>query len=417
MIKIKQSFFVSVGKTLLSLVLSGLVFVTTPAPVMAASCRGVLAGPGTTLPAYQDGDTHTVKIDMNSYDKNQSFYLKVKNTSGTDDEAQTPTFKIDRNGTYQNGDGTVTVRNGVVTWVITDKEALESAPLSGENDTHFIKLYDHGAGSNVLCDVGTYETTKNTTGGKCALYVSQSRTVGGQSATCYSSGCLDTATTDTKIEVEKLEDNEGKPFNGKVRFVIKGGSTPDKIVNASNGKASTVFAADNETNYEIKVEIERTGNNFDFAGCSTSFTAVDKCSDDTCDEIRTDVSGNALVKNFELCEQVTPDDIGKCQACFGGESYNGQAGVWTAIGCIPAKPDSIIKTFITIGLSIGGGATFLLILAGAFRLSVSQGDPQATKDAKEQISSAIIGLVFIIFSITMLRFIGVNLFQIPGFGG
>jgi len=417
MIKIKQSFFVSVGKTLLSLVLTSLFFATSTSQVFAATCRGVLAIPNGTLPAYQNGDTLTVKIDMNSYDKSQKFYIKVKNTSGTDDEAQTQSFNIDKDGIYNKSDGTVTVRNGIVTWVITDKEAMESAPLSGENDKHFIKLYDDGAGSNVLCDVGTYQTTKNTTGGKCALYVSQKRVVGGQNQTCYSSGCLDTATTDTKIEVEKLEDNEGKPFNGEVRFEITGGLTPDKYATASNGKASTVFAADNETNYKIKVVIRRIGTNFEFAGCSTSFTAVDKCSDDTCDEIRTDVSGNALVKNFELCEQVTPDDIGKCQACFGGESYNGQAGVWTAIGCIPAKPDSIIKTFITIGLSIGGGATFLLILAGAFRLSVSQGDPQATKDAKEQISSAIIGLVFIIFSITMLRFIGVNLFQIPGFGG
>ena len=38
------------------------------------------------------------------------------------------------------------------------------------------------------------------------------------------------------------------------------------------------------------------------------------------------------------------------------------------------------------------------------------------KEAKEMITSAIVGSLFIIFSITILQFIGVSILHIPGFG-
>ena len=57
-----------------------------------------------------------------------------------------------------------------------------------------------------------------------------------------------------------------------------------------------------------------------------------------------------------------------------------------------------------------------MILVGAFMLSVSQGDPNKTKEAKEIITSAIIGLLFVIFSVTILQFVGVEILHIPGFG-
>lgn len=121
---------------------------------------------------------------------------------------------------------------------------------------------------------------------------------------------------------------------------------------------------------------------------------------------------------FELCSQIDEHDtdaVGKCEHCI-ADNDNPQ-GMWTAIGCIPTAPTSIIQTLIKLALGIGGGITLLLILAGAFRLSVSQGDPKQAEEAKEQITSAVIGLLFIIFSIVMLRFVGIQVLHIPGFGG
>jgi hypothetical protein len=65
---------------------------------------------------------------------------------------------------------------------------------------------------------------------------------------------------------------------------------------------------------------------------------------------------------------------------------------------------------------MSGAIVLIMILAGAFMLSTSQGDPKKTQDAKELITSAIIGLLFIIFSITILQFVGVSILRIPGFG-
>jgi hypothetical protein len=65
---------------------------------------------------------------------------------------------------------------------------------------------------------------------------------------------------------------------------------------------------------------------------------------------------------------------------------------------------------------VGGGIATLIILAGGFMLSISQGDPKKTSEAKEMISAAVIGLIFIVFSISILQLIGVQILQIPEFG-
>jgi hypothetical protein len=115
---------------------------------------------------------------------------------------------------------------------------------------------------------------------------------------------------------------------------------------------------------------------------------------------------------FDLCIQAgEPETVATCNQCFNNN------GIWTAVGCIPRDPTGILQTIIRIGLTLGGGVALLAILGGAFVFSTSQGDPKKTGQAKEMITSAIIGLLFIIFSITILQFIGVTILQIPGFGG
>ena len=116
------------------------------------------------------------------------------------------------------------------------------------------------------------------------------------------------------------------------------------------------------------------------------------------------------VQPFRLCDQVQPSVVAVCQNC----QYVG--GIWTAVGCIPTDPMQMIKVLLRIGLLIGGGVALLIILAGSFILSTSSGDPKKTSEAKEMISSALIGLVFIIFSVSILQLIGVQILRIPGFG-
>ena len=127
---------------------------------------------------------------------------------------------------------------------------------------------------------------------------------------------------------------------------------------------------------------------------------------------------------FRICDQIKNDPNSsapssayqKCLDCMGGSDSTEVKGVWTAVGCIKTEPQSIITTVIKIGLSVAGGAALLMILAASFIISTSAGDAKKFTEGKEMISNAVIGLVFIILSITVLQFIGVTLFHIPGFG-
>lgn len=125
-----------------------------------------------------------------------------------------------------------------------------------------------------------------------------------------------------------------------------------------------------------------------------------------------------LPEAFSLCKQAGNNE-GKCESCLVNN------GIWTAIGCIPygvtaggeisAVPT--IRAFISIGLGIAGGVVVIMVLVGAFLLSTSQGDLKRVDEGKALITSAVIGLLFVIFSVTILRFIGFDLLRLPGFGG
>jgi hypothetical protein len=131
-------------------------------------------------------------------------------------------------------------------------------------------------------------------------------------------------------------------------------------------------------------------------------------------------TGGPITPGFDLCKQ-TGRFIKDCQTCL-----NDGRGVWTAVGCIPTGLSSsgesvsatpTIRAFIALGLGISGGVVVIMVLAGSFMLATSQGDPKRVDEGKNLITSAIAGLLFVIFSVTLLRFIGVDLLRIPGFGG
>ena len=88
---------------------------------------------------------------------------------------------------------------------------------------------------------------------------------------------------------------------------------------------------------------------------------------------------------------------------------------WTAVGCIETNPSKFIGQILGIGIGIGGGIAFLLILFGGFQILMSAGNPEKLNAGKELITSAVTGLLIIIFSIFILRVIGVNIFGLPGF--
>ncbi|NCN87750.1 MAG: hypothetical protein GW941_02550 [Candidatus Pacebacteria bacterium] len=117
---------------------------------------------------------------------------------------------------------------------------------------------------------------------------------------------------------------------------------------------------------------------------------------------------------YAICDaNLSPnsDAYQHCATCYG------QGGIWTAIGCISQDPKNLVSKLINFGIGISGGIALLIILGSAFSLSISQGDVKKATDAKEWLTAAIIGLIFIIISVSLLEFIGSTVLRIPGFGG
>lgn len=90
--------------------------------------------------------------------------------------------------------------------------------------------------------------------------------------------------------------------------------------------------------------------------------------------------------------------------------------IQTAIGPIDVcNINSLTASILRFGIGIGGGIAFILMLAAVFMIMTSAGDPKRMQAGQELITSALMGLLLIIFSVFLLHFIGVDILAIPGF--
>ena len=87
----------------------------------------------------------------------------------------------------------------------------------------------------------------------------------------------------------------------------------------------------------------------------------------------------------------------------------------TAVGQIQTTPEGFVKSVFSLILGLSGGLALLLIIYSGFQLVTSRGVPEKLEGAREQLVSAIIGLVFILLSLAILQIIGVDILKIPGF--
>ncbi|QQG40750.1 MAG: hypothetical protein HYV37_00255 [Candidatus Levyibacteriota bacterium] len=87
----------------------------------------------------------------------------------------------------------------------------------------------------------------------------------------------------------------------------------------------------------------------------------------------------------------------------------------SAIGEIDTDPAAFIKKIFTVLLSMAGGWAVYLIITAGYQLMFSQGDAEGVKEAQEKITSAVVGIIFMILSLIILRVIGVDIFQLPTF--
>jgi len=87
----------------------------------------------------------------------------------------------------------------------------------------------------------------------------------------------------------------------------------------------------------------------------------------------------------------------------------------TGLGKIPTDPACLAKWVLANGILMAGGIAFLLSVFGGISIILAGGNPEKINQGKEIITSAVTGLLFIIFSIILLRIIGIDILQIPDF--
>lgn len=109
------------------------------------------------------------------------------------------------------------------------------------------------------------------------------------------------------------------------------------------------------------------------------------------------------------------DATGKCALCLGPNREYSSEKVWTALGCLPTDPADFVAWLLSAAIRIGGGIAFLLMLWGGFQTMTSSGNPEKLNQGKDILVSAGVGLLFIIFAVLLLKIIGVDIFQLPGF--
>ncbi len=109
------------------------------------------------------------------------------------------------------------------------------------------------------------------------------------------------------------------------------------------------------------------------------------------------------------------------QIIFGGQCPVGLGGtgvaanhVNTGIGCVHTNPPELTTGIVDLAVKTGGAIAFLFLIMGAFHLVTSGGSPDHITHGKEMMTSAIFGLLLIVFSVVILQIIGVDILGLPG---
>ncbi len=117
---------------------------------------------------------------------------------------------------------------------------------------------------------------------------------------------------------------------------------------------------------------------------------------------------------FDYCRQIPSDQRSECTTCIARGAENEY--IFTAVGCVQVSGSGLASDLIKLLLGIAGGVSLISLLAAAFKFTISRGDTGQIKSAKELIIAATTGLFFLIFSVIILEFIGVQVLRIPGLG-
>ncbi len=140
----------------------------------------------------------------------------------------------------------------------------------------------------------------------------------------------------------------------------------------------------------------------DFNPCAPTIQDPSQCVDE---------SGNRRIVKAtspSVGERPPYNDYSVIEFC---DDYRQQ--IRTALGCVPTDASELVAWILRLSLGVGGGLALLLMSFAGIEIMTSQGDPEKLNEGKERFTSAIIGLVFVVLSVFLLRIIGVDILGTP----
>lgn len=165
-------------------------------------------------------------------------------------------------------------------------------------------------------------------------------------------------------------------------------------------------AGKRQSKYQLFIfpdEIERDPNHEDFGGSNSRFS-TSPCSlmayDDAAGNEKTTEIKNAVDQRNFLKQH--KDNNPRCLK------------IRTGIGNLSTNPVDFLTDIFALALGIAGFGGFIMLIYGGYVLMMSQGDKTKIQNAREIITSTILGILFIVFSLVILEFIGVDVLRLPG---
>ena len=83
---------------------------------------------------------------------------------------------------------------------------------------------------------------------------------------------------------------------------------------------------------------------------------------------------------------------------------------------LEATLPQLVQYFFNFAIAIGGIAAFAMLVLGGFRFLTSAGNPTSQKDAKDIITSAVIGLLLLLSSYLLLQVINPDILTLKDIG-
>lgn len=76
---------------------------------------------------------------------------------------------------------------------------------------------------------------------------------------------------------------------------------------------------------------------------------------------------------------------------------------------------SLIQKLLDFIFAVGGALAFAYLLYGAFLILTSQADPERLNQGKKAALGAIVGLIFSLFAVFIIKILSLGILKIPGF--